>query len=238
MKILRKLLLIFYDLIDEFYHQKRIEKFIKNNQLKLENFVDVGSFKGKYTDLILKIEQKCKVIMIEPQRKYYELLKDKYQNDRRVEIFNIGISDKKANLNLKINKHEITSTFSNFKDTSKYLNLKAILFESNLKNMTQSEENVKVFQLDEILKDKNFQHLDLLKIDTEGHEYEVLKGIQGGIKKIRYILIEFRNDKIYLSYSPNKIHNYLIKNNFVLKNIYKFPFTTWEDRFYFNKKFK
>ena len=76
MKILRKLLLIFYDLIDEFYHQKRIEKFIKNNQLKLENFVDVGSFKGKYTDLILKIEQKCKVIMIEPQRKYYELLKE------------------------------------------------------------------------------------------------------------------------------------------------------------------
>ena len=55
--------------------------------------------------------------MIEPQRKYYELLKDKYQNDRRVEIFNIGISDKKANLNLKINKHEITSTFSNFKET-------------------------------------------------------------------------------------------------------------------------
>ena len=237
MKILRKLLLIFYDLIDEFYHQKRIEKFIKNNQLKLENFVDVGSFKGKYTDLILKIEQKCKVIMIEPQRKYYELLKDKYKNDRRVEIFNIGISDKKANLNLKINKHEITSTFSNFKDTSKYLNLKAILFESNLKNMTQSEESVKVFQLDEILKDKNFQHLDLLKIDTEGHEYEVLYGTMNYLKKIKYILIEIHINKIYENYDSEKIHNFLLENNFSLLKTFNFPFTTWHDRLYKNSKF-
>ena len=34
------------------------------------------------------------------------------------------------------------------------------------------------------------------------------------------------------------IARYLIKNKFILKDIYKFPFTTWEDRFYFNSKFK
>ena len=237
MRILRKLLLIFFDLIDEFYHQKRIEKFIKNNQLKLENFVDVGSFMGKYTDLILKIDQKCKVIMIEPQRKYYKLLKDKYQNDKRVEIFNIGISDKETILNLKINKHEITSTFSNFKNTSKYLHLKAILFGSSLKNMNQSEESVKVFQLDKILKDKNFQHLDLVKIDTEGHEYEVLCGAINYLKKIKYILIEFHIDEIYENYDSEKIHNFLLKNNFSLLNTFKFPFTTWQDRLYKNSKF-
>ena len=84
----------------------------------------------------------------------------------------------------------------------------------------------------------NIKKIDLAKIDTEGHEYEVLQGIQKNIKKIRYILIEFRSDKIYLSYNPKKIHNYLIKNDFVLENTYKFPFTTWEDRFYSNKRFK
>ena len=67
---------------------------------------------------------------------------------------------------------------------------------------------------------------------------QVLRGIKKSIKKVKYVLIEFHNDKIYLSYNPNKIHSYLINNNFVLKDIYKFPFTTWEDRFYFNKKFK
>ena len=139
--------------------------------------------------------------MVEPQKKYYNFLKNKYIDNHKVKIFRAGLSDQKNIQILKINKHEITSTFSEFKKTSKYLNLKAILFESNLKNMTQSEENVKVFQLDEILKDKNFQHLDLLKIDTEGHEYEVLYGTMNYLKKIKYILIEIHINKIYENYT-------------------------------------
>ena len=60
----------------------------------------------------------------------------------------------------------------------------------------------------------------------------------GSIKKINYILIEFRNDKIYQFYNAKKIHNYLVKNNFILSEKYKFPFTTWEDRFYYNSRLK
>ena len=41
MKLLRNLLLHFFDLIDEFYHQKRIEKFIKKiNYILVEFHVD------------------------------------------------------------------------------------------------------------------------------------------------------------------------------------------------------
>ena len=58
------------------------------------------------------------------------------------------------------------------------------------------------------------------------------------IKNIKYILIEFHNDEIYLSYNPRKIHNHLVKNDFALKTAFKFPFTTWEDRFYSNNRFK
>ena len=46
MKFLRKLLLIFFDIIDVFFHQKKIEKFIKKNKIKLDTFIDVGAFKG------------------------------------------------------------------------------------------------------------------------------------------------------------------------------------------------
>ena len=104
--------------------------------------------------------------------------------------------------------------------------------------MILKEPKIKTKKLFTIIKLNKIKKIDLLKVDTEGHEYEVLKGIERAIKNIRYILIEFHNDKIYLSYNPKKIHNHLIKNNFVLKNIYKFPFTGWEDRFYFNTKFK
>ena len=66
-------------------------------------------------------------------------------------------------------------------------------------------------------------------------DISILKGIGKKINIIKYILIEFHHDTIYQNYKPKKIHNYLINNNFVLKKIYRFPFTTWEDRFYANK---
>ena len=237
MKLLRNLLLHFFDLIDEFYHQKRIEKFIKKNKIKIKTFIDVGAFEGKYTDLILKIQEKCKVIMIEPQSKYYLLLKEKYKNNHLIKIMKIGISDKETLLKLKINKHEITSTFSQFNDTNKYLNYKAILFNSNLKNMTTNSENIEVFPLSLILQKNNLDSIHLIKIDTEGHEYEVLYGMGDYIKKINYILVEFHIDKIYENYNPGKIHNFLLENGFTLQKKFSFPFTTWEDRLYKNSKF-
>tara|TARA_Y100000758_G_C15924035_1_gene376207 strand:- start:44 stop:763 length:720 start_codon:yes stop_codon:yes gene_type:complete len=237
MKLLRNLLLHFFDLIDEFYHQKRIEKFIKKNKIKIKTFIDVGAFEGKYTDLILKIQEKCKVIMIEPQSKYYSLLKEKYKNNNLIKIMKIGISDKETLLKLKINKHEITSTFSQFNDTNKYLNYKAILFNSNLKNMTTNSENIEVFPLSLILQKNNLDSIDLIKIDTEGHEYEVLYGMGDYIKKINYILVEFHIDKIYENYNSDKIHNFLLENGFTLQKKFSFPFTTWEDRLYKNSKF-
>ena len=39
------------------------------------------------------------------------------------------------------------------------------------------------------------EKVDLLKIDTEGHEFEVIKGIKEKIKNIKFsILVEFHND--------------------------------------------
>ena len=55
------------------------------------------------------------------------------------------------------------------------------------------------------------------------------------ISKVKNILIEFHNDEIFHNYNPDKVHQYLIKNNFVLLKKFKFPFTTWEDRFYQKK---
>ena len=236
MKFLRKLLLIFFDLIDELYHQKKIEKFIRKNNFKLNTFIDVGAFRGKYTDLILKMEKNCKIIMLEPQSKYFDFLKNKFANNNRIEVLGMAVSNKKTSLNLKVNKHEITSTFSKFNETNRYLNLKAILFSSKLENMTKSEEKIETLSLDDIFKKKNIQNIDLIKIDTEGHEYEVLIGARDSIKKIDCILVEFHNDNIYENYNSEKIHNFLIENNFTLLKRFNFPFTTWEDRLYKNSK--
>ena len=239
MKLLKIIAVIFFDIIDLYYHQKRIIKFIRKNNISINFFFDIGSHMGTYSDLILKDFRKCKVLMFEPQITIFKKIKIKYKNKKNIKIYNCAISDKSTLKTIYINRHDLTSSLSIFnKKSSNYLKLKAKLFGTTYSGMILKKTKVKTKKLSEIIKLNNTKIIDLVKIDTEGHEYEVLKGIQKNIKKIKYILIEFRSDKIYLSYNPKKIHNYLAKNNFVLKNTYKFPFTTWEDRFYFNKRFK
>ena len=80
---------------------------------------------------------------------------------------------------------------------------------------------------------KNIKSIDLLKIDTEGHEAEVLKGANRILKKsIKYILIEFHFSNIYKNYNRMKIEKILKENNFEMVKKFKFPFLTFEDRIY------
>ena len=177
--------------------------------------------------------------MFEPQTNIFKKIKTKYKNKKNIKIYNCAISDRSTQKRIYINEHGLTSGLSRLDlKNNKYLQLKAKLFGRTASGMILKKPKVKTKKLFTIIKSQNINKIDLVKIDTEGHEFEVLKGIGKKIKNIKYILIEFHNDKIYLSYSPKKIHNYLIKNNFELENIYKFPFTAWEDRFYFNTKFK
>ena len=239
MKLLKIIAIIFFDIIDLYYHQKRIIKFIRKKNINIKIFLDVGSHMGTYSDLILRDFKKCKVFMFEPQTAILKKIKTKYKNNKNIKIYNYAISDKPALKTIYINRHDLTSGLSMFNSKSSYyIKLKARLFGTTSSGMILKKTKVKTKRLSEIMRLNNIKKVDLAKIDTEGHEYEVLRGIKGNIKKIKYILIEFRSDQIYLSYNSKKIHNYLIKNHFILENTYKFPFTTWEDRFYFNKKFK
>ena len=54
MKLLKIIAVIFFDIIDLYYHQKRIIKFIRKNNINIKIFLDIGSHMGTYSDLILK----------------------------------------------------------------------------------------------------------------------------------------------------------------------------------------
>ena len=74
--------------------------------------------------------------------------------------------------------------------------------------------------------------IDLLKIYTEEHELEVLKLGITTLSKVKFILIEFRLNDMYLNYSSTKIHNFLKQNKFKLVKKFKFPLFAVEDRIY------
>ena len=235
MKILESLAIFFFDILDKYIHQKKILKNLKKNIKNINIFIDIGSHKGTYTDLILNNFRTKKIYMFEPQRKIYTFIKKKYKSFKKIEIFNQAISNTNKMKKIYINKHDLTTSLTKLNKKNFYLKCKAVLFGANINGMINETYSVRTVKLGEMIKIKNLKNIDLIKIDTEGHEYEVLQGLKSNIKIVKIILIEFHNDNIFINYNANKIHKYLINNNFYLQEKIKFPFTTWEDRFYINK---
>tara|TARA_B100001093_G_scaffold350022_1_gene334582 strand:+ start:133 stop:852 length:720 start_codon:yes stop_codon:yes gene_type:complete len=235
MILLKSVAIIFFDILDQFIHQKKILNNLKKLKININSFLDVGSHRGLYTDLILNNFKINKVIMFEPQVEIFKYIKKKYKNFKKIKIINKAVSNNKIKKTIFINKHDLTSSLTKLNEKNLYLQLKSKLFGSNIKKMIINSYKVETIQLASVIEKEKLKNIDLLKIDTEGHEFEVLFGLKRKIKKVKIILIEFHNDKIYEKYDSKKIHKYLIKNNFELKNKMKFPFTEWEDRIYINK---
>ena len=59
--------------------------------------------------------------------------------------------------------------------------------------------------------ENKINNIDLLKIDTEGFEYEVIDGIGKEINKVKFIYFEHHfDDMLIKSYNLTNIHNYLV----------------------------
>lgn len=234
MKILKKSAIFFFDILD-FYHQKKILNFFRKKKINICTFVDVGSHKGKYFDLFAKNYKIKKSFLIEPQKQYFHYLKKKYKGFKTIKIFDYAVSNKNGTGLFYINHHDLTSSLNTLNHKNAFLKFKSRLFGVKTQNMIKKKVKVKITTLNNIFKKIKLKQLDLVKIDTEGHELQVLQGIGKTIQKIKIVLIEFRNDNVYKNYNSIKIHNNLIKNNFYLSKIFKFPFSTWEDRIYIQK---
>ena len=230
-RLIKNIALFFFDIVDQYYHQKKIASFLKKKDLEINIFFDVGAHMGLYTDLVNKIYPNCKSFLFEPQSTIFNKVKEKYSSNNNVQVFNKAISDTEKKQNLYLNMHDLTSTLSTFDEQSSYLNFKAKLYGTDIKNMSYGTELVQTITLDKFMSEHNVDKIDLIKIDTEGHEFNVLKGLKNQIENVENILIEFHHRDLFLDYDPNKIHQYLIDNGFKLEKTFKFPFC-WVDRLY------
>lgn len=234
MYFIKKLAIFIFDIIDKYIHQKNILKSLKKENISIKNFLDIGAHEGKYTDLIIKNYNIKKIYMFEPQPKFFKIIQNKYKKQNKVNILNCAISNKNEKKILYINKHNLTSSIKKLNSQNKYLNIKSKLFGTNLKGMIEKKILIKTVTLKNFFIKEKISNIDLIKIDTEGNEYEVLVGLGDKIKLIKSILIEFHDNKTYMGYNRKKIEQLLKKNKFILKKTIKFPFTTWEDRVYTN----
>ena len=219
------------DFIDKHYHQKKIKKVLKN--LKIKTVIDIGAHKGEFLNCILSINKKLIIYAFEPQSLIFRKLKKNFKSSNNIFIFNKALSNSNEKKKLNINIKTSTSTFSTYNRDSYWKKIKDFILTGFKQSSFISSEIVKTITLDNFINSKKIKNIDLLKIDTEGHELEVLNGAKKTLNnKIEYILIEFHFSKIYEKYNRSKIEKVLKKNKFVLVKKFKFPFLTFEDRLY------
>ncbi len=195
-------------------HNKFKELLGKNIDL----VIDVGAHKGQF---ILKYCAKNNVknaMSFEPNPEIFKKLDKKtkqLQNQGILKIFNFGLGAEKEEKILNINLDSSSSSINKLNENSNYFKRKyKILNFMNTREVSKPLK-IKVFNLNSVLKDFNIQNIDLLKIDTEGYELKVLKGIGEKLKDIKAIYLEHHfDDMVIKDYKLSDIHNFLKLNNF------------------------
>ena len=227
---MKKIILYLANLLRFYWHQPRILKSLI--KLNIKSAFDVGSHEGETLDYFLKIKKLNKIHSFEPQSLIFKKLVKKFKTNKKIILNNVALSNKTQKKKMFINLLTATSSFTKVNSNSDWLKIKNKII--NQKNSRKKTIILKTSSIDTYVKKRNINKIDLLKIDTEGHELQVLQGAINSIKKkkIKYVLIELHFSNMYKHYSRFNIEKYLKDNNFYLIKSFKFPLHPYVDNLY------
>lgn len=125
---------------------------------------DIGANIGQTVDELLPNYDK--IICFEPNPNLVTIIKNKFFNNDKVTIEELGLSDKIETKKFNISNSHVVSTFSeDWINNSRF---------TNVYNWDTSID-VKTTTLDEVINKYGTPYF--IKIDVEGYEYEVIKGL-------------------------------------------------------------
>lgn len=150
---------------------------------------DVGANVGNYSESIKQLSPESDLYSFEPHPKIFATL-DVSSKKNKYKVFNLALGKEESKLMLydyEDNK-EGTEHASLFKETfENFYNEKVISYE------------VDVITLDKFVEENNINTINLLKIDTEGNDFNVLLGAKKSLAngKIDIIHFEFNSMNVY-----------------------------------------
>ena len=223
----------FIKLNEKFIFNKRLLKFYKRVLDKKINLViDVGANSGQSIDLFLELNPNCKIIAFEPNPKLAHTLKLKYSDNLNIQSFQLGISDTVGKKTFHENVFDATSTLEQLKMTSNYLKKKSLFLGVKPDKLVVESYPIEVTTLSDFINDHCTEPIDILKIDTEGHEYACLVGLFKSqlSQDIEFIQLEIHYDDMYLNgKSLKEITELLNKNGFGFETKVNHGFGSFED---------
>lgn len=143
-----------------------------------KTIIDAGANAG-YASLFFAVEYpNAEIIAIEPESSNIEIIKKNTHFLPQIQVLQGALWNSNEKLNL-LN--------GNSKDTFQVM-----------QNINESDSEIAGYTVNDIIKAKSWQNIDILKIDIEGAEKEVFEGEQGSwLKLVKILIIELHED-----YSP------------------------------------
>lgn len=179
-----------------------MEKLLPN--LKVETFFDVGANVGQTVLGMRALQPDAHIYAFEPIRASYDQLTETAGQLEKVECFNLALSESSSSVNMLA------------KGTS-----------SNNRVVSRSggdTEEVRTVTGDSFCEERGIDHIDYLKIDTEGHELQVLQGFRNMTSEFRIDMIEleagmnWQNEK----HTPfERLKGYLEPSGYLVFRLYE-----------------
>lgn len=136
-------------------------------------FYDIGAGYGLYTDWVSRYCDPEKIVAFEPDPKNFEILKDKYKDDESILVFPFALSDSRSEM-------ELVLDYSDEQGSPSFMTNEK---EGRIEEFNLGSTTVNTFPLDDLLREKELPHPNIVKIDVEGAELDVVRGMKESLSE-------------------------------------------------------
>ena len=172
------------------------------------NILDGGCYKGTAANQFLKLFPSSTVHCVEPQPDQYSALENKFEDNDRVRLHQLALSDSEGEVSFNINEERYTSSIQ----------------ASNTADIrTESTVRVHCSTIDALLDKEGIAGgFDVMKLDLQGHELAALQGAAHSLKHTRFILCEINFRERYKNCAMiHDLLDYLASHGFVVYRFYQ-----------------
>jgi FkbM family methyltransferase len=179
-------------------------------KLEIELIIDVGANVGQFAQSMRQIGYRGLIVSFEPLPEVFAETQRTMAGDRRWAGFNMALGEREETLQINRSKSSIFSSFN--LPTSEV----TAMFDDE--NKVVEAKDVQVRRLDNVLTELNYTKYlgrTLLKVDTQGFEMQVLRGLGTYLRKLPAVQCEISSVPIYKR-TPHmtEILAFLNENNF------------------------
>lgn len=180
---------------------------------KIKNpvIVDVGAaidYGDNWVQMFLDIYEDPYIYAIEPRPEAVTHLEDEYESNNSVSIIPRAVGERRKSIELKV--PEVSGSASAY--VPKDLDWRSDSHKEPIKKV-KVEQNT----IDKLISKK----VDILKLDTEGHELKVLEGAQNTIQNVKIVISELQFNPYYEgAVSAETMIEYLKSEEFIFHGLY------------------